>query len=54
MFGLSKGLCAPYGSMLCGSEEFIVRARSLRQRVGGGVRQIGHMAAAGIVALERW
>ena len=52
MFGLSKGLCAPYGSMLCGPAELIARARSLRQRVGGGIRQIGHMAAAGIVALE--
>jgi len=52
MFGLSKGLCAPYGSMLCGSAAFIARARDMRQRVGGGVRQIGHMAAAGIVALE--
>lgn len=52
MFGLSKGLCAPYGSMLCGSAEFIARARAMRQRIGGNVRQIGHMAAAGIVALE--
>jgi threonine aldolase len=52
MFGLSKGLCAPYGSMLCGSADFIARARAMRQRVGGNVRQIGHMAAAGIVALE--
>ena len=52
MFGLSKGLGAPYGSMLCGTAEFILRARAMRQRVGGGVRQIGPMAAAGIVALE--
>jgi threonine aldolase len=52
MIDLSKGLCAPYGSLLCGSEEFIVGARAMRQRVGGNVRQIGHMAAAGIVALE--
>jgi len=52
MVDLSKGLCAPYGSLLCGSAEFISRARQMRQRVGGGVRQIGHMAAAGIVALE--
>jgi len=52
MVDLSKGLCAPYGSLLCGSAEFIARARVMRQRVGGGVRQIGHMAAAGIVALE--
>ncbi len=52
MIDLSKGLCAPYGALLCGSEEFIVGARARRQRVGGNVRQIGHMAAAGIVALE--
>ncbi len=52
MVDLSKGLCAPYGSLLCGSAEFIARAVTMRQRVGGGTRQIGHMAAAGIVALE--
>jgi len=52
MVDLSKGLCAPYGSLLCGGSEFVARARTMRQRVGGGVRQIGHMAAAGIVALE--
>jgi len=52
MFGLSKGLGAPYGSMLCGSREFTQRARAMRHRVGGNVRQIGPMAAAGIVALE--
>jgi len=52
MIDLSKGLCAPYGSLLCGSADFIARAVTMRQRVGGGVRQIGHMAAAGIVALE--
>jgi threonine aldolase len=52
MVDLSKGLCAPYGSLLCGSADFIARARGMRQRVGGGVRQIGHMAAAGLVALE--
>lgn len=52
MFGLSKGLCAPYGSLLCGSAEFVHQARAMRQRIGGNVRQIGHMAAAGIVALE--
>jgi len=52
MVDLSKGLCAPYGSLLCGGAEFVARARTMRQRLGGGVRQIGHMAAAGIVALE--
>jgi threonine aldolase len=52
MFGLSKGLCAPYGSLLCANAESITRARAMRHRLGGNVRQIGHMAAAGIVALE--
>ena len=52
MVDLSKGLAAPYGSLLCGSSDLIARARPFRQRLGGGVRQIGHMAAAGIVALE--
>jgi len=52
MFGLSKGLCAPYGSVLCGSADFIARARAMRHRLGGNVRQIGHMAAAGLVALD--
>ena len=52
-FCLSKGLCAPVGSLLCGSREFIQRARHLRQMVGGGMRQAGVLAAAGIVALEK-
>ncbi len=52
MVDLSKGLCAPYGSLLCGDADLIARARHRRQRVGGGVRQIGHMAAAGLVALD--
>jgi threonine aldolase len=52
MVDLSKGLGAPYGSLLCGRPELIARARVFRQRLGGGVRQIGHMAAAGIVALQ--
>jgi threonine aldolase len=52
MIDLSKGLCAPYGSLLCAGADFIARARHMRQRVGGNVRQIGHMAAAGIIALE--
>ncbi len=51
-FCLSKGLCAPVGSMLCGSEEFIQRARRARKQLGGGMRQAGILAAAGIVALE--
>ncbi len=52
MFCLSKGLCCPVGSILCGSEEFIALARQARKLVGGGMRQVGVVAAAGIVALE--
>ncbi len=51
-FCLSKGLSCPVGSVLCGSREFIARARKNRQMVGGGMRQAGIIAAAGIVALE--
>ncbi len=51
-FCLSKGLACPYGSLICGSEEFIAEARRNRQMVGGGMRQAGVMAAAGIVGLE--
>ena len=52
MFCLSKGLCCPVGSLLCGSGEFISLARQSRKLVGGGMRQVGVLAAAGIVALE--
>ena len=52
-FCISKGLSAPVGSLLAGSKEFIVEARRWRQAVGGGMRQAGIIAAAGIVALER-
>jgi threonine aldolase len=52
MFCLSKGLSAPVGSMICGNREFIKRARKTRKMVGGGMRQAGHLAAAGLVALE--
>jgi threonine aldolase len=52
-FCLSKGLCAPVGSVLCGSAEFIYRARRIRKQLGGGMRQAGILAAAGIVALEQ-
>jgi threonine aldolase len=52
MFCLSKGLCAPVGSVLCGSKEFIRKAHRLRKMLGGGMRQAGILAAAGIVALE--
>jgi threonine aldolase len=52
MFCLSKGLCAPVGSLVAGSRDFIQRARRARKLVGGGMRQAGVLAAAGIVALE--
>lgn len=52
MFCLSKGLSAPVGSIVCGEKEFIQRARKMRKMVGGGMRQAGHLAAAGLVALE--
>ncbi|MBM2827258.1 MAG: Low-specificity L-threonine aldolase, partial [Dehalococcoidia bacterium] len=51
-FCLSKGLACPVGSVLCGSAEFIKRARRTRQMVGGGMRQAGIVAAAGLYALE--
>ena len=51
-FCVSKGLSAPVGSLLCGSAEFIERARAFRRMVGGNMRQAGPLAAAGIVALE--
>jgi len=51
-FCLSKGLSAPVGSLLCGPREFIAEARRHRKMVGGGMRQAGVIAAAGIVALE--
>ncbi|HVM71992.1 MAG TPA: GntG family PLP-dependent aldolase, partial [Anaerolineales bacterium] len=47
-FCLSKGLCAPVGSVLCGSREFISRARRVRKMLGGGMRQAGILAAAGL------
>lgn len=52
MFCLSKGLSAPVGSMLCGDTEFIAKARKKRKLLGGGMRQAGVLAAAGIVALR--
>ncbi len=51
-FCLSKGLCAPVGSVLCGSAAFIAEARRNRKVLGGGMRQVGILAAAGIVALQ--
>jgi len=52
-FCLSKGLGAPVGSMLVGAREFIEKARAIRKMVGGGMRQSGVLAAAGLVALEK-
>lgn len=52
-FCLSKGLGAPVGSVLCGSQDFIFRARRIRKQLGGGMRQAGILAAAGIVAIEK-
>ena len=52
-FCLSKGLSAPVGSILCGTYEFVEKARKWRKMVGGGMRQTGVIAAAGIVALQK-
>ncbi len=52
MFCLSKGLCAPIGSMVAGSRDFIEKARKNRKLMGGGMRQVGIVAACGIVALK--
>jgi threonine aldolase len=53
MFCLSKGLGAPVGSMLTGSAELMGRARIFRKAMGGGMRQVGVLAAAGLIALEK-
>ena len=53
MFCLSKGLGAPVGSLLCGSRDFIVEAHRVRKMFGGGMRQVGVLAAAGLVALRK-
>ena len=52
MFTLSKGLGAPAGSILLGAKEFIAESRIWRKRLGGGMRQIGVLAAAGLIALD--
>ena len=52
MFCLSKGLGAPVGSLLVGTKDFIAEARSWRKRLGGGMRQVGVLAAAGLLAME--
>lgn len=53
MFCLSKGLASPIGSMLASSNKFIARARHLRKMLGGGMRQVGVIAAAGLISLEK-
>jgi threonine aldolase len=53
MFCVSKGMSAPVGSVVCGTKEFIGRARSYRKVLGGGMRQAGVLAACGIIALEK-
>ena len=53
MFCLSKGLAAPVGSILAGTKPFIARARHIRKMLGGGMRQVGVVAAAGIISLEK-
>lgn len=52
MFSLSKGLSAPVGSVIAGPRDWVAQARKWRKMLGGGMRQAGHLAAAGIVALE--
>jgi threonine aldolase len=52
MICVSKGLCAPVGSLVAGDREFIARARKNRKILGGGMRQAGILAAAGIIAIE--
>jgi threonine aldolase len=53
MFCLSKGLASPIGSVLVGTRKFVARARHLRKMLGGGMRQVGVLAAAGIISLEQ-
>ncbi len=53
MFCLSKGLCAPVGSLLLANRDWVAEARRIRKMMGGGMRQVGVLAAAGLVALER-
>ncbi len=52
-FCLSKGLCAPVGSVVCGSKEFIKQGLRTRKMLGGGMRQAGILASAGIIAIEK-
>lgn len=53
MFCISKGLCAPIGSIICGDEKFIDTARKMRKLLGGGMRQAGILAACGLISLEK-
>ncbi|MDR1178675.1 MAG: aminotransferase class I/II-fold pyridoxal phosphate-dependent enzyme, partial [Spirochaetaceae bacterium] len=53
MFCVSKGLCAPVGSLVCGTKEFVEKARRNRKVLGGAMRQAGILAAAGIIAIEK-
>jgi threonine aldolase len=53
MYCLSKGLGAPVGSLLCGRRDFVTEARRVRKMLGGGMRQVGILAAAGLVALHK-
>jgi threonine aldolase len=53
MFCISKGLGAPVGSMLCGSKEFIAKARKTKKLLGGTMRQAGVLAAAGLIAIQQ-
>ena len=53
MFCLSKGLCAPVGSLLLGTKDFISKARKIRKLMGGGMRQAGIIAAPGIIAINK-
>ena len=51
-FCVSKGLGAPVGSLLCGPQEFIKKAKVVRKMLGSGMRQVGIIAAAGLYALQ--
>ena len=53
MFCLSKGLASPIGSVVVGTRKFLIRARHIRKMLGGGMRQVGIVAAAGIISLEK-
>jgi len=53
MFCISKGLCSPIGSILLGKKDFIEKAKKYRKMMGGGMRQVGYLAAAGLISLEK-